>query len=393
MRKVRLALWLGIPCQAISEVFRAFAETHDFEVEIFCFRQLPKDRCQLGWQMPDYGQIPFEFLPTEENARQVRVLTILEQKYDFHLISLNYSYPEHYPLVAALEMCKAPFGILAEGPWNPLTGVRRWLKFAYLLLCVRRKLRHFSRSAKFVCCQSGGAAQHIRWFRWFGFAKDKIYPFGYFSSFAKQNNENAAEKSTDCIHVLCTGYITKVKGQELLIRALANHPEIHSKLEVTITGFGEGEANLRKQIDSHGLGTCVEIVGVVSTERLQQLYAAADIFVAPGIEEPWGIRINEALLAGIPVLISDRIGACELIRASGGGVCFQSGNATMLGDILAQWVSEPQRLQHFRSKIQSYRKKILPSVAMCYLREIILHEVNGSEQPSRLPVWLCGAEE
>jgi hypothetical protein len=111
MGKIRLALWLGIPCQAISDVFRAFAETHNFEVNIFCFRPLSEARLQLGWQMPDYGKAPFEFLPTEEKARQARVQTIVEKKYDFHLISLNYSYSEHYPLVAALEAFNAPFGI------------------------------------------------------------------------------------------------------------------------------------------------------------------------------------------------------------------------------------------------------------------------------------------
>ena len=54
---------------------------------------------------------------------------------------------------------------------------------------------------------------------------------------------------------------------------------------------------------------------MVSPEEIPQLFAASDVLVFPTLRDCWGMVVNEALAAGIPVLGSRYAGAAEeLIR-------------------------------------------------------------------------------
>jgi glycosyltransferase involved in cell wall biosynthesis len=45
-----------------------------------------------------------------------------------------------------------------------------------------------------------------------------------------------------------------------------------------------------------------------------QFYAAADTYVAPSLEDAYGLPILEAMACGLPVIASSRAGASEIIR-------------------------------------------------------------------------------
>jgi alpha-1,6-mannosyltransferase len=66
---------------------------------------------------------------------------------------------------------------------------------------------------------------------------------------------------------------------------------------------------------------------------LADLLAAADLVVAPGPIETFGLAALEALACGTPVLAPDRGGGAELVERSAGGARFVSGDAA---DLAAQ---------------------------------------------------------
>src|SRR5690554_160384 len=39
------------------------------------------------------------------------------------------------------------------------------------------------------------------------------------------------------------------------------------------------------------------------------MYAAASCFILPSSFEPWGLVVNEAMAAGLPIVLSDQVGA------------------------------------------------------------------------------------
>ena len=61
--------------------------------------------------------------------------------------------------------------------------------------------------------------------------------------------------------------------------------------------------------------------GRLSGADLLDVYSVADVFVLPSRFEPWGLVVNEAMAAGLPVLASERVGCVDdLVRAGETGM-------------------------------------------------------------------------
>ena len=61
--------------------------------------------------------------------------------------------------------------------------------------------------------------------------------------------------------------------------------------------------------------------GDVDWERIVELYVAADVFALLSEREPWAVVVNEAAACGLPLVLSDRVGAAhDLLRDGENGV-------------------------------------------------------------------------
>lgn len=108
--------------------------------------------------------------------------------------------------------------------------------------------------------------------------------------------------------LLYTGRLAEQKNVELLIRAVED-------LEADLLIVGEGHRrealeSLSKILD---IEDKVHFAGFVDAEELGDYYSAADVFVSPSKDEPFGLTITEALKAGTKVVATES-GASELIQ-------------------------------------------------------------------------------
>jgi glycosyltransferase involved in cell wall biosynthesis len=70
----------------------------------------------------------------------------------------------------------------------------------------------------------------------------------------------------------------------------------------------------------------IRLLGHLSWEELQAAYAAVDALVLPSRYEVWGLVVNEALERGLPVIVSDQVGAADdLVRHGLNGFVVQAG--------------------------------------------------------------------
>jgi len=81
-----------------------------------------------------------------------------------------------------------------------------------------------------------------------------------------------------------------------------------------MAGSGELEGKLRSFCAEHRLGNVV-FTGFINQSELPALYAASDVFVLPSEHEPWGLAVNEAMCASLPVVVSREAGcAADLVQ-------------------------------------------------------------------------------
>lgn len=77
--------------------------------------------------------------------------------------------------------------------------------------------------------------------------------------------------------------------------------------------------------------------GFRQIDELPRFYAHAGCFVHPALEEPWGLVINEAMAAGLPILSGNNAGAAEeLVDEGVNGWAFDATNVTEMVDCLTR---------------------------------------------------------
>lgn len=116
--------------------------------------------------------------------------------------------------------------------------------------------------------------------------------------------------------LLFLGRLVPRKGLAALLecwKALAaNHADLHLVIA--------GEGPLMEQVRRDGQPK-MHCTGRLSGDEVWDAYAAAHVFVAPSLWEPWGLTINEAMAAGVPVVMSDAFGCIGDLAIADKTVC------------------------------------------------------------------------
>lgn len=111
--------------------------------------------------------------------------------------------------------------------------------------------------------------------------------------------------------ILSVGSFIFRKGFDILLKAAF---EMEDKYGVYIVGGTATEEYLRIT-EEYGLEK-VHFLPFMQGSLLKQYYEAADVFAFPTREDIWGLVINEAMAAGLPVVTTDRCAAgMELLDA------------------------------------------------------------------------------
>ncbi len=86
----------------------------------------------------------------------------------------------------------------------------------------------------------------------------------------------------------------------------------------------------------------VEYVGFQAPEDLPRFFAQADVFILPSRYDGWGVVVNQALGAGMPIICSDMVGAGrDLVEEEINGLRFPSGDAAALADRMQRFIHQP----------------------------------------------------
>lgn len=113
--------------------------------------------------------------------------------------------------------------------------------------------------------------------------------------------------------------------------------------ELVMVGSGALEDGLRSMVSELGLEG-VTFPGFVNQAELPAVYGACDLFVLPSENEPWGLAINEAMCAALPIVLSEEIGCVEdLVENGVNGATFQAGDVAGLTMALKALLIDPAR--------------------------------------------------
>ena len=140
--------------------------------------------------------------------------------------------------------------------------------------------------------------------------------------------------------VLSVARLAPEKGLDVLVRAVAAADD--PRLVLVVAGEGPERARLAELAGE--LSVRLTLAGDVDWERIVELYVAADVFALLSEREPWAVVVNEAAACGLPLVLSDRVGAAhDLLRDGENGALVRAGDVDAAARALRELAADPER--------------------------------------------------
>jgi len=138
--------------------------------------------------------------------------------------------------------------------------------------------------------------------------------------FSSESSDSSVS-SESSIKIACISRLAPEKGVDLLIEAVQNTKNI----QLTIVGKGKEESRLKALIQSSASSI------LPSVPNLQTLYCSHDIFVLPSRNnDPFGLVAAEAMVLGIPVVVTDACGIAGYLEDGKTAVIVKAGSSETL---------------------------------------------------------------
>jgi glycosyltransferase involved in cell wall biosynthesis len=208
-----------------------------------------------------------------------------------------------------------------------------------------------------------------QYFAGYGFPMERMYRVPYtpdYDWFATRDDD-AVERVrgklglvSDRRRLIYSGRLVPVKRVDLVIDAFANVTARRPDWDLVIVGTGPLEAELRQR--ATGLGDRVRWTGFLEVEDLRAVYHACDALVLASRREAWGVVVQEAMAAGLPVVASDVVGAAhDLIEDGVSGRIFKDGSLASLTDAILDMTDGEQlarRQTAARARLSAWRREV-----------------------------------
>lgn len=109
--------------------------------------------------------------------------------------------------------------------------------------------------------------------------------------------------------MLFVGRLVDVKNLNFLIEVFSDYVLLNKNARLILVGDGDKKNELKNLVLNLNIQDYVLFTGRYENEELYAWYKIADYFILPSTSETFGAVVNEALIAGLPVLCSNLAGA------------------------------------------------------------------------------------
>lgn len=242
---------------------------------------------------------------------------------------------------------------------------RNWLK---------EKIKSLLYVRRFSSALVGGSLHH-QYLTQLGFSQKAIFEGydvvdnDYFAERANQARKHSQhvrqhhpQIPTRPYFIAVTRFIPR-KNVLRLIEAFSQYRQLADgqAWDLVICGSGQEESKIRAQVQKHQLQDSVHLPGFQSYQAIPYWFGLASAFVHPALSEQWGLVVNEAMAAGLPILVSNRCGCYpELIQEGINGFGFDPSKQEQLTNLMVKISSGSVDLDLMGLKAFNHVQKFSP---------------------------------
>lgn len=176
---------------------------------------------------------------------------------------------------------------------------------------------------------------------------------------------------------LFCGQMIRRKGVDLIVAAFVRLLEEKKEARLMLVGRPDREGEEVLGQVPERFRDRIEPVGFVQPEKLPEWFARADVFVLPSRREGWGVVVNQAAAAGLPLIVSDAVEAGqEWLKPGENGWRVEAGNVESLTTAMREAVNDREGLAKMGGVSASLASSRGPEAGAAKLRAA-LEEVLG----------------
>ncbi len=186
-----------------------------------------------------------------------------------------------------------------------------------------------------------------------GWPRERVQVIPNFTRMAAVREVRRPESERPC-RLLSYGRLVEKKGFDVLLRAVAKVRASGLPVELRIGGEGTCRAALEALRKELALGEGVEVGAWI--DDVPKALDAADLFVLPSLDEPFGIVILEAMARGVPIVSTRTQGPSEVLSAETSFLA-EVGQVASLAEAIESAVRSPEgRQERARKALVEFRK-------------------------------------
>jgi GalNAc-alpha-(1->4)-GalNAc-alpha-(1->3)-diNAcBac-PP-undecaprenol alpha-1,4-N-acetyl-D-galactosaminyltransferase len=156
--------------------------------------------------------------------------------------------------------------------------------------------------------------------------------------------------------IFAAGRLTRQKGFDVLLRAVAACRAEHPEWWLIILGEGEERSALQEQARRLGIGSAVTLPGYV--DGVSRLLRRGDLFVLSSRYEGFPNVLLDAMMCGLPVIATDcPSGPRRIIRDGVDGLLVEPGNVDALTAAMKRLIETPELRKRLASRSVEVRER------------------------------------
>ncbi len=271
-------------------------------------------------------------------------------RYDFHILSGQYTSLTFQVCARRLRAFSKNWAVWLEPPW-PEDYRPAWSRSVSarnpIVRHIRKQIlsRLLKNSPAVFAIGSMAAEAYLK----MGARPDRIFTLPYYCD--TDRYQQVSPEAIDTIRsryglanrfvFLYSGQMIERKGVDALLDAFARIALQHKEAVLLLLGDGSRRGLLQSSVPE-SLRDRVIFAGHVESEELPAYFRSASAFVFPSRHDGWGIVINEACAAGLPVIATRSSGAArDLVRDGENGFLAERDNTMTLTDRMTQLLDHP----------------------------------------------------
>ena len=160
----------------------------------------------------------------------------------------------------------------------------------------------------------------------------------------RQEIRDAFGISESDLLILFVGMNFEVKGLDSLLSAIAFLKSEYNNDQVKVLVVGKGNNNKYKAL-AHKLGIWEQLIFSGVRNDMEKIYHAGDILVMLSKFDTFGMVVTEAMAASLPVIISDKVGAKDLVIQGENGFVVNREDIEMISSKINLMLNKEKRLE------------------------------------------------